>query len=179
MKIRANQRRLAAITLLGIIVVLIIFTAVVAVSSWFDSNRIVFESLQVNVRMPSVRVEKRPIISPIVQVMYDYGNVEVDTPIKEYVCQKFGEDCRIALAVVQCESGWNENAYNINTNGTVDASIWMLNSIHWDRFGGITKITDSYYATDVAHQLYTEAGGTFTPWVATRTQCFVNALAQY
>lgn len=56
-----------------------------------------------------------------------------DSPIKQYVIEKALEnklDPLELIAVIQGESGFNENAYNINTNGTVDLGIAQWNSIH-------------------------------------------------
>jgi hypothetical protein len=56
-----------------------------------------------------------------------------DSPIKQYAVEKALEnklDPLELIAVLQEESGFNENAYNINTNGTVDLGIAQWNSIH-------------------------------------------------
>ena len=61
---------------------------------------------------------------------------EVDTPLKKFICEQFGPmDCKIALSVAQAESGFREDAININTNNTVDIGIFQINSIHYSKPG--------------------------------------------
>lgn len=44
--------------------------------------------------------------------------------------QKAGLDSNYVEKLIQCESGWNNWAYGINTNGTTDFGLWQINSIH-------------------------------------------------
>ena len=41
-----------------------------------------------------------------------------------------GADWIKVWAIVQCESGWNQEAAGVNTNGTIDRGLYQLNSIH-------------------------------------------------
>jgi hypothetical protein len=43
---------------------------------------------------------------------------------------KAGADWNKVWAIIQCESRWNSDAYNVNTNGTVDSGLYQINSIH-------------------------------------------------
>lgn len=55
--------------------------------------------------------------------------------MKDYVLREFskaGIDVKVAEAVINCESRWNPDAININTNKTYDAGILQINSIHKD-----------------------------------------------
>jgi len=55
--------------------------------------------------------------------------------IKEYVLGEFtkaGLNTKTAEAIIDCESKWNTQAININTNKTLDAGLWQINSIHKD-----------------------------------------------
>ncbi len=54
-------------------------------------------------------------------------------PVKQYVVNQAianNLDPLELIAVIQGESGFNPNAYNVNTNGTVDLGIAQWNSIH-------------------------------------------------
>ena len=101
---------------------------------------------------------------------------EIDTPIKTYICNKFGPyDCKIALGIVQAESGFNDQAINVNENGSVDLGCWQINfPTHIKRISPHDAL-DCEKATDVAYEIFKEQG--FQPWVAFTTNrylAFIN-----
>lgn len=151
--------------LLGILVLLtLIYVGVKQTALWFDYNKIVFNRLDIQIRWPSVHVEERPQVSPIVQMVIEHP-VEVDTPIEEMVCDKFGTwDCQVALAVMNAESGGDCEAFNVNTNGTADIGLFQINSIHWDRFGGLHELTTCEGNLEAAYTIWEEQS--WSPWVA-------------
>lgn len=58
---------------------------------------------------------------------------EGENEIKNYVLKAIysaGLNPEEADCIITNESGWNDYAYNINTNGTTDFGLWMINSIH-------------------------------------------------
>lgn len=179
--IRANRRVLTKCLLVTIIVItgLTFITAgFLSVSSWFDYNKVIPPHFKVNVDAAMPKVVARPIVEPIVQITFDYP-VTVDTPIKEYVCEKFDAHCKEALAIVQCESGWKEDALGINDpsvgyNYRADGGLFQINSVHWEENGGLTKILDPYHNVDVAYELFKQSG--WSPWYAHGTPCFQENL---
>ena len=59
--------------------------------------------------------------------------VECYQESKEYVLEevkKAGLDSDFVDLLIQCESGWRQNAVGYNRNGSVDKSYWQINSIH-------------------------------------------------
>lgn len=53
--------------------------------------------------------------------------------MKEWVkmeIEKAGLNWEEANAIIECESRWDNWAYNLNTNGTTDFGLWMINSVH-------------------------------------------------
>ena len=55
--------------------------------------------------------------------------------MKDYVLKEFAKaniDVKTAEAIIDCESRFNPDAININTNKTYDAGIFQINSIHKD-----------------------------------------------
>jgi len=175
-----SPRRKVLIGAMFLIVGGALFGAFLAVSSWYDSNKIIPPYLQVNVESGWFRVEKRPLLTPIVQVTLEYP-VTVDTPIKEYVCKKFEERCKEALAIVQCESGWKEDALGVNDpsvgwSARADAGLFQINSQHWPEVGGLTAMLDPYKNTDVAHQMFEASGKTWNAWFAHGTPCYEENL---
>lgn len=109
-----------------------------------------------------------PRVTEIVQnvIIPDYPE-DIDTDIERYICDKFGVmDCKIALAVAKAESGLNCNAVHINDNGTVDLSIFQLNSVHLKKGGDWTlaNMGDCKKNVDLAYELWTVQK--WEPWVA-------------
>jgi hypothetical protein len=146
----------------------------VKVALWFDSNKLTVKSPIVVTTQRVVTVEPRvdKVLSPIVVI--DYPD-EVDTPLKQYICEKFGlMDCKMALAIASAESGLKCNAININTNGTVDLGVFQLNSIHLQKEGDwtVANMGDCYKNVDLAYELWLEQG--WTPWVAYLTGAYLS-----
>ena len=70
---------------------------------------------------------------PQPQVPCDLVAVECYHESKEYVLEevkKAGLDSDFVDRLIQCESGWRQNAIGYNRNGSVDKSYWQINSIH-------------------------------------------------
>jgi len=66
-------------------------------------------------------------------------------------------------AVVQGESGWNSDAYNTNTNGTIDSGLYQINSVHDIP---LSCTINTVCATNHAIELYNEQG--WRPWYAAK-----------
>lgn len=71
-----------------------------------------------------------------------------------------GIDTVKAHRIIGCESTWNPKAYNKNKNGSNDAGLWQINSIH-----GVSDAIrfDPIKSTEFAIKLIKEQG--FKPWV--------------
>lgn len=67
------------------------------------------------------------------------GNVAVDTAILN-AAKKYNLDPNILKAIAYHESRFNPNAFNENTNGTVDSGLMQLNQTTWSTLG----VTDPY-----------------------------------
>jgi hypothetical protein len=80
--------------------------------------------------------------------------------IKKYICEKFGDDCYLALLVVHAENGTLacDRVSPKNKNGTVDRGLWQLNSAYYD------FEPDCYKNTDKAYEIYKSRGNTFDRW---------------
>lgn len=79
--------------------------------------------------------------------------------------ETFPEDPHTAVAIANCESGLNPNAYNPNNpNGSTDGGLWQINSVHNETLveKGLSK-WDPEDATEYARMLYDEHG--WRPWV--------------
>ncbi|MCK9370382.1 transglycosylase SLT domain-containing protein [Candidatus Dojkabacteria bacterium] len=69
--------------------------------------------------------------------IYPINHVEASyTPnlsLEEHICEATnGENCEVLVNLAKCESSLNKEAVNVNTNGTYDAGLFQINSIHKD-----------------------------------------------
>lgn len=91
--------------------------------------------------------------------------------IKEYAWVKFnqnlGYDVAVqAMKIIQCESNWNPDAINVNTNGTVDRGIAQINSIHKDISNA--QAFDYQHSINWMINKYWNDGNNFNAWVCNR-----------
>lgn len=173
-----TRLKLVLKTVLVFIVLFFVLLGVQRVSLWFDYNRIVSPKLAIDVESNWFYTEERPVVSPIVQLVNDYPT-EVDTPIKQYVCDVFGDQCVIALAVVSCESNWDEDALGVNDPSVgwkyrADAGLFQINSIHWEEAGGLEFVLDPYNNVDVAYDIYQQSG--WSAWATVNNGCIWGEL---
>ncbi len=112
----------------------------------------------------------------------EYKGDITNDPIKIYVCTKFGiENCRVALGIMQAESGFRPDAYHINVNKdgstSLDSGIWEINSSHFNQPGCDLKSTlDPIRATDCAFSLYKAAGDSWHDWVTFNNGAYLSSL---
>lgn len=67
------------------------------------------------------------------------------------------------IRIAKCESGLRENAYNVNTNKTIDGGVFQINSVHKVPL----KVVFDYEANiDYAYKLFLAQG--FNPWSASK-----------
>ncbi|MDE1866460.1 MAG: hypothetical protein KGI08_01960 [Thaumarchaeota archaeon] len=106
-------------------------------------------------------VAQAQIISPIATVTPIVEPTATPTPTPySFDTQKeirtvWGKDARIGLAIASCESGANPDKYNINSDGTIDFSVFQINTVH-----GV--ILDPRENIRFAYKLFLEQGT--TPW---------------
>ncbi|HEX4771565.1 MAG TPA: hypothetical protein VH351_12075 [Bryobacteraceae bacterium] len=87
------------------------------------------------------------------------------TAYQQYACQKFGPECRMALAIQRAENPQGKcEIYHYNTDGTLDWGYFQINTVHLKRPGlNLRDLLDCKANIDFAYQLFLEKGG-FTPW---------------
>ena len=87
------------------------------------------------------------------------------TAYQEYACLKFGEGCRVALAIQRAENPEGKcEIYHYNSDGTLDWGYFQINTVHLKRPGlNLRDLLDCRANIDFAFQLYTESQG-FSAW---------------
>lgn len=125
---------------------------------FFNSNELKTRKLDVSITLPKLWFDKREPEILLVPIVKEIPIVEGEQ--EQYICDKFGLlNCQVALAVMRAESGGNPEAYNYNTNGTLDIGLWQINEIHWDRCGGLAELVDPQKNTDCAYTIWDRADG--------------------
>lgn len=153
----------------------IFYRLLVAYNEWSTNYR---WFLQAPVRIVFQRVwnvEKRqPLVTiqPWVEEDTDYDHLN-DTEKK--ICDKWGMyECKTAIAVAKAESGLKPEAIHYNSNDTFDAGIFQINSIHWEKCGGLKALLDEDTNIECAYQMWTEQG--WTPWAVFNNNRFKENL---
>jgi hypothetical protein len=87
------------------------------------------------------------------------------TAYQQYACEKFGSDCRLALAIQRAENPQGRcEIYHYNTDGTLDWGYFQINTVHLKRPGlNLHDLLDCKANIDFAYQLYQEQQG-FSAW---------------
>jgi len=158
---------ISGLVLLGILLSIYgVLAGIRAVAVWGSTHKIVGQRVfSVSIDWPYRIEEIKPEV--LAQTEKQVNMPELGTDIEMYICEKFGVmDCKTALAVAKAESGLNCNAFNVNSNGSVDFGIFQLNSVHLKKGGEwtLTNMSDCEKNVDLAYQMWTEQG--FEPWVA-------------
>jgi hypothetical protein len=162
--------------MVGLVCVALFISAVIAVikiNGWFETHRFVFHSpIEISYFQPVKVEERKPQVITINNIISYPG--EIDTPIKKYICDKFGPyDCKIALAIVAAESNFNDQAIHVNDNGTVDLGCWQINfPTHKGTISPIEAL-DCKKATDWAFDKKNRDGG-YGAWATFNNGSFKN-----
>lgn len=87
------------------------------------------------------------------------------SPVEQYICDKFGTDCKTALAVSWAENGTRQcDRVNINSNKTLDVGVFQINSVHMKKGFTLSDLADCKKNVDIAFGIFKVQG--WTPWVA-------------
>jgi len=92
-----------------------------------------------------------------------------DQNIEQEICDVFGPDCRVAIAIAKAESGLNCNA----VSPTNDHGVFQLNAVHMPKFNGKSPY-DCKANIEVAYRIFKEQG--FGPWAAYTNKSFLKFL---
>lgn len=159
--------------LLFISFIILIPVTVNIVNSVFSKYEIYFQSPIIIKLQRILVVKERKVINPVVGTFgiktataKEIQNPR-DLPIKDYICYVFKDDCETALKVVQCESGFNEESFNLNKGHSLDVGIWQINMYYHGhkKQCNVKDMFDPYKNTDCAYSIYLDSGNSFNPWV--------------
>ena len=161
--------------LLGIALISVaVLTGIQRIAEWGGTHEIVNQRMvDMQVRLPFRIEDRKPL------VVLEVKKIEVieglDTDIEKYICDKWGVvECRTALAIAEAESNLDCNAYNTNTDGSVDLSIFQLNSVHLKKGGEWTleNMSNCKKNVDLAYEMWLEQG--WEPWSAFLNESYLT-----
>lgn len=89
--------------------------------------------------------------------------IDIDDPIQREILEVFKGEYKNAIKIASCESGLRPDAWNENTNGSVDVGVFQINSVHGIR---AKWLLNPEVNIRVAKQLFDEQG--WNPWVCSR-----------
>jgi len=146
------------------------------INKWFNGHYFAFNfPIKIDLLQPIAIKNREPQIIEK-KLVLEYPE-EIDTPLEQYICDKFGVyDCKTALAVSKAENGDRiPDKFNVNSNGTIDVGIFQINSIHFTEEGcALKEIVDPIRNVDCAWRIWQTSG--WGPWVAFHTGAFLNHL---
>jgi cell wall-associated NlpC family hydrolase len=76
------------------------------------------------------------------------------------------------MAIGQAESGWNPSATHSNSNGSMDAGLFQINSIHKGNSWYPSNPLDPYQSAVAAYNIWKGAGQTFKDWTVYNTGAY-------
>ena len=130
-----------------------------AIASYFDTHRWEFRSPVQTPVVVTVRTEAAALAETI--PLWQQLNL---TGIEKQICQRFGTDCKMAMAISKAENGSRTcELIHKNKNGSVDVGLFQINTVHFDKYSQ-RQLTDCSTNLDAAYELYLEQG--WNPWVA-------------
>jgi hypothetical protein len=98
---------------------------------------------------------------------------------QQYACRKFGDACRLALAIQRAENPQGKcEIYHYNADGTLDWGYFQINTVHLQRPGlNLRDLLDCKANIDFAYRLYSEKGS-FQPWSTYRSGLYRRYLRE-
>ena len=172
------------VALVAIVLAIFGFIGLIKATQWYESHTLHFQfPIMARVSAPIQVWERKPEV--IVNTIMPATPEQVDTDIKKYACEKWGQfECLTMIATFQAESGWNNEAWGYNTNKTLDYGIGQINSVNWKLEGCALKdLVDPKGNIDCAYKIWDRADGkegdgkgSFSPWVAWSTNKYLAHL---
>lgn len=157
------RRYITLLLLLGIVATA--FYAIYKINQFFESNKLVFQNPVSLGIYATIYIAKREKPATVTLVQEIKANSPLNE-IQQYICDKFGNDCKLALAVQKAENGTMQcDRFNINKNGTVDFGVFQINTVHLKKGYKISDLIDCKKNVDIAYEIYSQQKG-FQAWVA-------------
>jgi len=113
--------------------------------------------------------DKKPITSFQIRPSDSMPSPTPTKTIEQKICEKFKEDCQVAVAVAKAESGLRCD----DISPTNDHGVFQINAVHFPKFKGKDPY-DCDANIEVAYEIYKRQG--FYPWTVYRTGSYKRFL---
>jgi len=154
-----TTQKLKQIAFLTFLILAALFTISYAVNKFFETHTLVYKApVAIHFNKP-ISIIKRVLAINVIQEQKDNSPLN---ELQQYICNKFGKDCRTALAIAKAESNYNCNEINVNSNNSVDFGIFQENSVHLNKQFTFSDLANCNTQIDAAYKLYQQQG--FSPW---------------
>jgi len=180
---RRNKIGFKAKLKIGVVCFILLLAAIIwatiMVAEWFNSYTLQIRSPFQNPVVIEERVSKTDRhILPVAHAEEAEAAPDPLTLIERMICDKFGDDCLLALAVSHAENGTRQcDRFNQNTNGTRDWGIFQINEVHLKKGYTIADLTDCQKNIDIAFEIYRVQG--FDPWVVYQKGSYIRSYNHY
>lgn len=135
------------------------------INQFFENNKLVFQSpVKVGIYTP-VYITKREKVEAVTIVKEVKGNSPL-TPDQQYLCDKFKENCKIALAIQKAENGTGQcDRINwSNKDQSLDIGFMQINTLWIDKnIFKPAQLFDCKTNTDAAYEIFKRWGGEKDP----------------
>lgn len=165
---------------LAVVVLGVLAFGFIKAVEYFNRYTYIFKSpVLVATQRPITRLDRVSVVvvsektAKVAEIVKDEENKDLAT----YICEKWGVvECKTALAVAKAESGMRCDALNVNDDGSVDFSVFQLNSVHLKKGGEWTleNMANCHKNVDLAYGMWLEQG--WSPWVAFLSGSYLSRL---
>lgn len=151
-----------------VVAILILITSVGSIVHYVNNHEIHPQTpVVVNVRFQTpLAIYPRIKVPKVVEVIKEVKASEPD-PLnsnERYLCNKFGSNCRTALAIHKAESNSdNCESFHINENNTIDFGYMQINTVHLKKGWKISELINCEKNIDYAYQIFVDWGGLKDP----------------
>lgn len=158
-----------------------------AITRWFDTYTVQWNQVLSITIKPPFEIKKREIPAErVIEVVEKIPEPQdLKTDIEKYIYEKWGiENYKLAISIFTAESGLQEDAWHINSNGTIDYGVAQINSVNWKLEGcSLKEIVFAKGNLDCAYKLWDRANGiegdgigSFRAWSVAKNGRFLDFL---
>jgi len=185
--ILSRKTKLMIIFILSSLSLFLGFEASKRIVAWFDTHTIQFNQIVSITIKPPFEIKRREVPAErVIEVVEKIPEPQdLKTDIEKYIFERWGiENYKLAISIFTAESGLQEDAWHINSNGTIDYGVAQINSVNWKLEGcSLKEIVYARGNLDCAYKLWDRANGiegdgigSFKAWSVARNGRFLDFL---
>lgn len=165
-KKKPSKKKVIIVSTISVITLISSFYSFYKINQFFETRKFVFQSpIKIHTQFP-VYITARITELFTTTVLAD-DHITPLTPDQQYTCDKFGTDCKIALAIAHAENGTGacDRINWSNTNQSIDIGFFQINTLWVDK----NKVSPEQLFNcktniDFAYQIYKSNGNSFKDW---------------